>query len=213
VCHIAGCSRVMNSATGVPTAGEAGCGSYCADLVAGYLARVHRYLEEYSTTAGPVNVADLPPPATFTGTEDGCSEPDPTTPGCLTPATRHALEQIYAVFGRPAPNAPIRSAVCWDPHLHNPRSDHPKGRACDFFPTAAGTFPTGTDLENGWRLAAWLRAHAPALRVRYVIWQGRYWDPQTPDHNGWGNPYNGGGIYDLTDATGGHYDHIHLSVE
>ena len=36
--------------------------------------------------------------------------------------------------------------------------------------------------------------------------------PTTRDQNGWGRPYTGGGIYDPTDATGGHYDHIHLSV-
>jgi len=51
-----------------------------------------------------------------------------------------------------------------------------------------------------------------ALQVRYLIWQGRIWSPDGGDQNGWGRPYTGGGIYDATDATGGHYDHIHASV-
>ena len=38
------------------------------------------------------------------------------------------------------------------------------------------------------------------------------WNPDTGDQNGWGAPYTGGGIYNPTDPTGGHYDHIHLSV-
>lgn len=101
--------------------------------------------------------------------------------------------------------------TCWDPHPQNAHSDHPKGRACDFFPTNAGTFPTGTDLDNGWKLATWLRTNATALNVKYLIWQGRYWNPETADQNGWGVPYDGGGIYNPNDATGGHFDHIHLS--
>jgi hypothetical protein len=100
----------------------------------------------------------------------------------------------------------------WDPHPQNPRSDHRVGRACDFFPTAAGKFPTGAELDDGWRLAAWLRAHAAELHVHYLIWQGRIWSPDTTDQDGWGRPYTGGGVYDPTDVTGGHYDHVHLSV-
>lgn len=213
VCHIAGCGRVTGSATGVPAAGEAGCDRQCADLVSGYIASVHRYVDSYAATAGPVDITNLPPASPFTGQDGGCTEPDPTSRGCLTRATRHALEQVFAAFGPPGSGSPIRSATCWDPHTHNPRSDHPKGRACDFFPTSAGTFPVGADLENGWRLASWLRANAAALRVRYLIWQGRFWDPVTSDDDGgWGVRYNGGGVYDPADATGGHFDHLHLSV-
>jgi hypothetical protein len=162
-----------------------------------------------------VDVSGLPAPAPFHGADngaDGCTQPDPTSRGCLTPATRHALDQTLAAFGHPGPDAPLRAVTCWDPHPQNPRSDHPAGRACDLFPGPAGTFATGADLTTGWLLAAWLRTHAAALHVRYLIWQGRYWSPDGGDHNGWGRPYSGGGIYDPTDATGGHYDHIHLSV-
>jgi hypothetical protein len=124
----------------------------------------------------------------------------------------HALEQILAAFGPPGPARTVRAYGCWDRHAWNPTSDHPRGRACDLFPTHAGTFPTGTDLTDGWRIAIWLRTNAAALHVKYLIWQGRFWSPTTPDTNGWGQPYNGGGIYNPRNATGGHYDHVHLSV-
>ena len=128
-------------------------------------------------------------------------------PPPATPSTRPSPPSAH-----PDPPRPLRAVTCWDPHPQNPRSDHPAGRACDLFPTTAGTFPTGADLTTGWLLATWLRAHADALQVRYLIWQGRIWSPEGGDQNGWGRPYTGGGIYDPTDATGGHYDHIHLSV-
>ncbi len=50
------------------------------------------------------------------------------------------------------------------------------------------------------------------LHISYLIWQGRYWPPSTPDEDGWGRAYSGGGIYDVNDPTGGHYDHVHLSI-
>lgn len=212
VCHIAGCDRVTGSASGIPTAGEAGCDTDCAHRIGAYLDRVHKYVTAFSAAAGPVPIDDLPPPAPSTGTGTGCTEPDPTTRGCLTPATLHALNEVVKAFGPPRPGSPIRAVTCWDRHAWNPTSDHPKGRACDLFPTRAGEFPQGQDLVNGWRLATWLRTHAHALHITYLIWQGRFWSPDTPDDNGWGTPYTGGGIYNPHDATGGHYDHIHLSI-
>jgi hypothetical protein len=212
VCHIAGCSRVTNSATGIPSPGEADCDSTCARRIATYIDRVHANLTRFAAATGPAPIEDLPAPKAFIGADGGCTEDDPTSDGCLTPATRHALQQIYAVFGPPGPTAPIRSVGCWDEHAWNPSSDHPRGRACDLFPAAAGEFPVGTDLTNGWRLASWLRANAAQLRIDYIIWQGRIWSPDAPDDDGWGRPYNGGGVYDPTDATGGHYDHVHVSI-
>ncbi|MCX6462692.1 MAG: hypothetical protein NTW05_03715 [Pseudonocardiales bacterium] len=156
-------------------------------------------------------VGNLAAPVPFPGDNSGCTVADPTGGRCLTPATRHAHDEVVRVFGAPGPGRPIRSAGCWDAHAWNPSSDHPRGRACDYFPTAAGVFPSGQDLANGWALADWLRAHADTLRVKYLIWQGRFWSPTTPDRGGWGRPYTGGGVYDATDATGGHYDHVHVS--
>lgn len=45
-----------------------------------------------------------------------------------------------------------------------------------------------------------------------MIWQGRYWDPGVQDQGGsWGSAYTGGGVYDIRNATGGHFDHVHVS--
>src|SRR5215213_2472662 len=38
VCHIAGCSRVTDSVTGIPRPGEAGCAAGCARQITAYLA-------------------------------------------------------------------------------------------------------------------------------------------------------------------------------
>lgn len=153
-----------------------------------------------------------PTPAPFTGRPSGCVVDDPTSGGCLTAATRYALDEVNRVFGGYRDGSLIRATGCWDPHAWNPRSDHPEGRACDFFPGAAGRFAAGDELEAGWQLADWFRTHADALQVSYVIWQGRIWTAGSTDTaSGWGRPYNGGGVYDPDEATGGHFDHLHVS--
>ncbi|MEQ3551901.1 hypothetical protein WIS52_15620 [Pseudonocardia nematodicida] len=159
------------------------------------------------TTGDLWELVDPPPP-------EPCSETDPTTDdGCLTPTALRVHDAAVARFGEPGPGAPVRSMTCWSEHAWNPSSDHPAGRACDFFPAGYGEFPAGDDLAAGWEVANWLRDNASKLRVRYVIWQGRIWYRGSTDaSDGWGRPYNGGGVYDPDDATGGHYDHVHVSV-
>lgn len=149
--------------------------------------------------------------AAYTGVATGCVMRDPTTSGCVTGATEHALAEIDRQFGGYRKGPKIRSAGCWDAHAWNPTSDHPKGKGCDLFFAAAGTFAAGDDLAHGWELANWLRANAPALRVSYVIWHGRIWMAGRGDNGGWGSKYTGGGIYNASDATGGHFDHVHVS--
>jgi hypothetical protein len=150
-------------------------------------------------------------PAPRTGGASGCRTPDPTGGGgCVTDATRHGLAAVQAAFGPLAAGPTIRSASCWDEHAWNPTSDHPRGRACDLFPGTAGAFPDEAEQAAGWRVAEYLRTHAAALDVAYLIWQGRYWDPSVADAGGWGKPYSSG-VYDTADVTGGHYDHVHVS--
>ncbi len=48
VCHIAGCPRVFDSRTGIPSAGEAGCDTRCADLVSRYISHVRALVGQYS---------------------------------------------------------------------------------------------------------------------------------------------------------------------
>ncbi|WP_345217201.1 hypothetical protein [Georgenia halophila] len=145
-----------------------------------------------------------PPPEPWPGGGGGCTVPDPTgSEGCVTPATAWLIEQLRPAFG----DAPI---TCWSEHSWNPDSDHPDGRGCDLFYGTAGEFASGPDLLAGWTAAQWLRVNADALHVHYVIWQGRIWQSGHPEL-GWA-PYDGGGAYDPDDATGGHYDHVHVSV-
>lgn len=212
VCHIAGCGRVTGSATGIPQAGEAGCGERCAGIVARYLDTVHRHVERFAAAEPDTGPGATAAPAAWTGGATGCEADDPTGDGCLTGATLHGLGAIGAAFGGITDGPVILSSGCWSDHSWNPRSDHPRGMACDLFPTRAGTFPKGDQLAAGWRIAEWLREHAEPLRVKYLIWQGRYWDPGVAERDGgWGRRYGGGGVYDVRDATGGHYDHIHVS--
>ena len=154
----------------------------------------------------PLREALTPPPP------EACTEDDPTGAGCLTPSAAALHGAVVARFGEPGTGAPIRSATCWSEHAWNPASDHPAGRACDYFPGASGEFATGEELAAGWAVANHLRENASALRVRYVIWQGRIWYRGTGDTDAWGRPYDGGGVYDAADATGGHFDHVHVSV-
>lgn len=232
VCHIAGCGRVTGSATGVPAADEAGCGQRCAQLIGRYIDAVHGHVERFtapatrpepaepestkpeSTKPEPAEPGGPDPaaaPEPWTGGATGCDLDDPTGDGCLTGATRHGLEAAAAAFGGWSEGPVIRSAGCWDAHAWNPRSDHPRGKACDLFATAPGRFAEGADRDAGWRVAEWFQGNAEQLRVKYLIWQGRYWDPGVADQDGWGRRYTGGGVYSVRNATGGHYDHVHVS--
>ena len=129
-------------------------------------------------------------PHAWTGGATGCTLPDPTGGRCVTGATRHGLAEVSAAFDGWKGGPVIRSAGCWDRHAWNPRSDHPQGRACDLFATRPGRFADGAELADGWRIARWFRGHAESLQVKYVIWQGRYWDPRVADQDGWGRRYS-----------------------
>lgn len=127
--------------------------------------------------------------------------PDPTgTGGNVTPRTAAWVQRIRAELR-------VTSMTCWDAHAWNPTSDHPRGRACDVM--------VGGDARNspgrkalGTRIANWTIQTAGQTGVHYVIWYGQIWSART----GQWKPYNGGGIYDPSDATGGHYDHVHVSL-
>jgi hypothetical protein len=134
---------------------------------------------------------------------EACSVvPDPTTGrGCLTPRTAHLAAQLQAQG---------HTLSCWDAHAWNPASDHPRGRACDVFPGRGGVLPTAAQKATGDTLATALQASAASTGVAYLIWYGQIWSADSPDR-GW-QPYTGGGVYDPGDITGGHYDHLHISL-
>lgn len=167
----------------------------------GYADRAMQLVGEYRTSAGfggPGSALDLPGD---TAIGAGCSLPDPTgTGGCVTPRTAQLVASLRAAHDQ----LPI---ACWAPRPGNPTSDHPRGRACDITVGAIGRFPTPTERAHGWALTDWLIVHADALGITYLIWDGRIWARDT----GW-RAYTGGGVYDPLHPTGGHYDHIHISV-
>lgn len=203
VCHVAGCQRVYGSATGLPVAGEAQCGQTCADTVASYVARVRAVMGRLSGPVGAVDLASAPGPlpATAPGAT-GCVFADPTgTGGCVTARALHLVGQVAEHWHWPWP------VFCWGLRP-NPMSDHPHGRACDLTVGEVGRFPSGSEREAGWAMATWLTAHATPLAVDYVVWDGHIWQART----GTWRPYGGGGIYDPASATGGHFDHVHVSL-
>jgi hypothetical protein len=128
---------------------------------------------------------------------ESCSQDDPTTSGCITPRTLHALNQAKAAGF-------TRFVSCY--RAQEDGGEHPRGRACDFSAQTGGFggVATGGDRDYGNRLAAWFIANARNLGVLYVIWFKQIWMPST----GWRAYNNGNG-----DPSSDHTNHVHLSVQ
>ncbi|SMX69639.1 Peptidase family M23 [Brevibacterium sp. 239c] len=123
---------------------------------------------------------------------------DPTSDGQMTARTLHLYQQATAAF-------PDTSWACWSPRPGTV-SEHPLGRACDItFGNAIGSVPTPAQLEAGWELTNWMKDHAEALGVEYLIWQDKIWS-LARDAEGW-RTYTRG-----TDVTTKHIDHLHVTV-
>jgi hypothetical protein len=173
-----------------PTAGE------------GYATRAIEHAERYRTLAATLDPAGPAQAVPGVAGGGGCTVADPTgTGGCVTPRTAHLVAQLRAGFG-PLP------MWCWAPRPANPNSDHPRGRACDITYGAIGRFPTPTERNAGWTVARWMTNNAEPFGIAYIIWDGLIWTAS----GGW-RPYTGAGIYNPRHPTGGHYDHIHVSVK
>jgi peptidoglycan DL-endopeptidase CwlO len=125
---------------------------------------------------------------------ESCSQNDPTTSGCITPRTLHALRQAQAAGFK-------RFVSCF---RSGGSGEHPKGRACDFAaqPNGFGGTATGGDRTYGNNLANYYVNNASRLGVLYVIWFRQIWLPSS----GW-RAYNGGG-----DPSSDHTNHVHLSM-
>ncbi|MDA1358081.1 hypothetical protein O1R50_00485 [Glycomyces luteolus] len=143
---------------------------------------------------GPT-ASDAPAAEPFEGESNGCTEDDPTNPGCLTPRTLHALEQAQIVGF-------TRYVKCYRPSSFG---EHGKGRACDFAaqPDGFGGDAGGDDYDYGQNLAAWFVENADALGVQYVIWYRQIWMPSS----GW-KSYSGA----YGDPNTDHTNHVHLSI-
>lgn len=145
--------------------------------------------------AGPGSDGGAPAADSGPGSGGSCTEDDPTTSGCLTPATLHVYNETKeAGFDR--------YVSCY---RSGGGGEHPKGRACDFSANSSGfqdTDATGGDKDYGDRLAAWYVNNASTLGIEYVIWYRQFWSPGS----GW-RSYSGGGT-----PAGDHTNHVHVSV-
>ncbi|MFD7158027.1 hypothetical protein ACFV9C_25735 [Kribbella sp. NPDC059898] len=126
---------------------------------------------------------------------------DPTgTGGLVTPRTAAWVAEARKNLG-------TLSMSCWDAHVWNPTSDHPRGKACDVM-VGADARKSAPARARGDQIANWAINTAGQTGVHYVIWYGKIWSAR----RGTWIPYNGGGVYNPTDATGGHFDHVHVSL-
>ncbi|SCG54802.1 coiled-coil domain-containing protein [Micromonospora inositola] len=126
---------------------------------------------------------------------ESCSVNDPTTSGCITPRTLHALQQAQAAGYK-------RYVSCF---RSGGDGEHPKGRACDFSAATGGfenVSASGGDKAYGDSLANYFKNNASRLGVMYVIWYRQIWMPNT----GW-RSYSGGGS-----PAADHTNHVHLSM-
>ena len=140
----------------------------------------------------------------YTGDGAAMVEDPSGTGGQVTARTAHMVTQTRNAF-------PDTGWACYSPRPGQ-KSDHPEGRACDVtVGNQIGYYPSSEQTAYGWQITDWLETNADTLGISYLIWQGKIWSPVRADE-GW-RPYTGGGMHDPGDVTGGHFDHIHISVK
>jgi peptidoglycan DL-endopeptidase CwlO len=138
----------------------------------------------------------IPAPRNSSGgfSPESCSLNDPTTTGCITPRTLHAMQQAQrAGFNH--------FVACF---RQQSSGEHPLGRACDFAADkdGFGGVASGTSRTYGDRLAYFFVNNSSRLGVLYVIWFRRIWLPSS----GWKAYTRGNG-----DPSSDHTNHVHLS--
>ncbi|AHI20893.1 MULTISPECIES: M23 family metallopeptidase [Actinomycetes] len=143
-------------------------------------------------------------PSDFDGDDPSQMVDDPTSDGQITARMLHVHDEALKAY-------PDTSWACYSPRPGQ-KSEHPLGRACDVtFGNPIGQMPTPDQLEAGWDFTHWMQDHAEDLGVEYLIWQGKIWSVGS-DKDGW-RDYDGGGMHSPEDITGGHYDHVHITVK
>ena len=127
---------------------------------------------------------------------ESCSVNDPTTSGCISPRTLHAMKEAKK-------DGFTHFVSCF---RQQNSGEHPKGKACDFAAdkNGFGGDATGASRTYGNRLANYFINNSGALDVLYVIWFKRIWLPSS----GWKSYSRGNG-----DPSSDHTNHVHLSVQ
>jgi len=126
---------------------------------------------------------------------ESCSLNDPTTSGCISPRTLHAMQEAKK-------DGFTHFVSCF---REQNSGEHPKGKACDFAADKGGFGgdATGSSKTYGNNLANYFIRNASRLGVLYVIWYRRIWLPSS----GW-KSYSGAG----GDPSSDHTNHVHLSM-
>lgn len=149
---------------------------------------------------------------------DAGNDPDPSPGTYPAPATNNEPSQAVRAPQASKRTAFVRTQIstltgekqCYVGDYRSGESstsNHNTGNALDCtISNAIGQYPNATQKAQGWKLAYWLQKHAVKLDVRYVIWQGKIWSVARASE-GWRNYTAGGGV------TGGHYDHVHVSIQ
>jgi len=150
----------------------------------------------------PNSPAARPAPRNPNGSwpKEYCTINDPTTSGCITPRTLHAMREAQA-------NGFKRYVSCYRP---GNQYEHPKGRACDFSASQSGFVNAsagGDDRLYGDKLASFFVKNAIALGVMYVVWYCKVWIVGT----GWKN-YSSTGSKCGDSPAGDHTNHVHVSI-
>jgi peptidoglycan DL-endopeptidase CwlO len=149
-----------------------------------------------SSDGGSSSLA-APAPRTSGGSlpSESCSVNDPTTSGCISPRTLHAMKEAKK-------DGFNHFVACF---RQQNSGEHPKGKACDFAAdkNGFGGDATGSSRTYGNRLANYFINNASRLGVLYVIWFRRIWLPSS----GW-KSYSGAG----GDPSSDHTNHVHLSM-
>jgi peptidoglycan DL-endopeptidase CwlO len=150
-----------------------------------------------SSSDGGSSALAAPAPRNSDGSLPGesCSVNDPTTSGCITPRTLHAMQEAKK-------DGFNHFIACF---RHQNSGEHPKGRACDWAADKGGFGgdATGASKDYGNRLANYFIKNASRLGILYVIWYRRIWLPSS----GW-KSYSGAG----GDPSSDHTNHVHMSM-
>jgi hypothetical protein len=172
------------------------------DGVLGHAAR-YREVELDLLAAGRLSAGGIAGPCPVAAPLGGT---EPITETRTTPATRAMANAVIGCFGRGSYTS------CYDRRTQSDGREgpfeHPRGRACDFAIGDIGRMPTDDERPRGDAMAAWVQANAAEMNVLQIIWYKRIWHPRD------GNiPWSQWDTYSGSGATGGHYDHVHVSVK
>jgi hypothetical protein len=110
--------------------------------------------------------------------------------GHLHPNAVRAKQLITQIFG-------ITNIGGYRPEGSISSSDHPKGLALDVM--------VGDNFALGERVSAWAIQNARDLKIKYIIWYNRSWNPERGTWAHYNHPSGG------TSKTLRHEDHVHIS--